>query len=142
MSGGRPVELTAEIQIVICDAIGRGLYMAEAAAVAGISKETLYDWVRRGARAKRKGRFAAGELPFITFSDAVKRSLAELQVNFLDNIHNAAGNGVWQAAAWLLERRFQGKWGRDRSLITELIREVRALKGGTQPARTEAAGPG
>jgi len=104
---GRPTKLTSEVQEAIVSAIRAGNYMETAAAYAGIAKGTFYEWLRRGRRAK-SGRYRA-------FVDAVEIALAEAEVQDLQRIEDAAKNGVWQAAAWRLERKFPEKWGRQGS---------------------------
>ena len=103
MAGGRPTKLTPEVQKQICDAIEAGNYIETAAAYAGINKDTLYRWLRDGARAK-KGKKK-------NFSDAVQKALAKSEMRDVYIIGKAAEN-QWQAAAWRLERKFPDRWGR------------------------------
>lgn len=81
-----------------------GNYIETAAAYAGISKQTLYNWLRRGARQK------SGQ--YREFALAVEQALAEAEMRDLALIEQAARDGKWQAAAWRLERRFPKRWGR------------------------------
>lgn len=74
---------------------GAPWYMA--AAAGGVSKATLMDWKARGR---------AGEQPFADFLDRLQRSEAEGAVAVLGIIQDAAKGGTWQAAAWILERRY------------------------------------
>jgi transposase len=128
---GRPTKISPEIQKKIVEAITRGNYTETAAALAGISKDTFYAWLKKGARQK-KG-------PFKEFSDAVDRAQAEAEAMDLVRIEVAAngrptkllrdekGNIIfdekgkpiimersvypdWTAAAWRLERRFPERW--------------------------------
>lgn len=118
MATGRPTKLTPEIQKTIMDALRRGSYMETAAAYAGISKNTLYDWLRRGAREKQRlannsrARMLKDERPFVEFSDAIKKAQAEAELRDLEIIRKAAEEGEWQASAWRLERKFPDKFGR------------------------------
>ena len=70
---------------------------------AGNNKDTLYDWLRRGAK---------NEQPFKDFSDACERAMAEADMIDLSDISKAARAGSWQAAAWRLERRNPKQFGR------------------------------
>ena len=56
----RPTVLTPELQDGVIAALNDGCYLEPAAARVGVSKNTLYDWVRQGGRGKtgRKGRFS------------------------------------------------------------------------------------
>ena len=104
---GRPNKLTPEIQAKICDAIRAGAYVETAAALAGISKDTFYRWLKQGARAK-SGKFKA-------FNEAVHKAMAEAEFRDIMIIANAA-KVDWKAAAWKLERKYPERWARkDRS---------------------------
>ena len=100
--GTTKLELNPELQNRIITYIKAGSYIETAEAAAGICKDTLYDWLRRGAN---------GEEPFGGFSDAVQRALAEAEIRDLARIDKAA-EMQWQAAAWKLERRNPRMWGR------------------------------
>jgi transposase len=101
---GRPTKLTPALQEKIVMVIRGGNYIETAAAYAGISKQTLYNWLRRGARQK------SGQ--YREFALAVEQALAEAEMRDLALIEQAARDGKWQAAAWRLERRFPKRWGR------------------------------
>jgi len=108
----RPTKLTPAVQKKIVDAIKAGNYMETAAAYAGISKQTLYNWMRKGARAE-KGKHRA-------FLDAVEKALAEAEIEDVLTI-GAAAKEVWQAAAWRLERKFPDRWGRRDKLSVSVL---------------------
>lgn len=114
---GRPTKLTAEIQDEIIKAIKAGNYIETACALVGISKETLYYWLRRGAEAKRNNIYKQ-------FSDAVKKAMAFAEARDV-SIIGEAGKTNWQAAAWRLERKFPDKWGRRDALKVESKSEVK-----------------
>lgn len=106
---GRPLKLTDDLQARIVAFLGAGAYVETAAAAAGVSKQTLYTWLRRGADGKR---------PFSGFLDAIERAQGEADIRDLKTIREAAQAGVWQAAAWRLERRHPDQWGRRRAETT------------------------
>ena len=88
---GRPVgttKLTAEVQETIVTAIRQGNYLETAAALAGIHRDTLYSWIRKGVTSPEGNRYR-------NFSDMLTRAMA-----------------------WLLERRFPRRWGRREYLET------------------------
>ncbi len=94
---GRPCkldDLTAE-RIVQAVKTGAPWYMA--AAAGGVSKATLMAW---------KAKARNGEQPFADFLDRLQRAEAEGAVAVLGIIQDAAHKGTWQAAAWILERRY------------------------------------
>jgi hypothetical protein len=95
-------------------AVQRGCYVETAAELVGIDKVTFYAWLRHGAAIQNE------EKPCITphdedclnFSYAIKTSMAQSEIRDLQAIDDAAQQGVWQAAAWKLERKHHGRWGR------------------------------
>jgi transposase len=108
--GGRPTKLTPAAQGKIVAAIQAGNYIETAAAFAGVSKQTLYSWLRRGERARRG--------IYRDFNDAVQLALAQSEVMDLEVIRRAARLN-WTAAAWRLERRYPEKWGRKDKVTQE-----------------------
>ena len=109
MAGGRPTKLTSELEARIVALIRVGNYIETAAATCGINKTTLYDWLKRGARANSG--------PYHEFSNAVEKALAEAEARDVARIDQAI-NENWQVAAWRLERKFPERWGRkDRQQI-------------------------
>jgi len=101
---GRPTKLTPAIEETIVAAVRRGNFLETAAALAGIDAATVRRWVKRGA--------AAPESIYGQFTVAVKRALAESEDRDLTALERAAEEGVWQARAWRLERRFPDRWAR------------------------------
>lgn len=113
---GRPIKLTKELEKKITDVIRAGNYIETAAAFAGIHKSTLYDWLKRGEREKQRvhgtnRKISNKEQPFVDFSDAVEKALAEAEIRDVMRISEASKTD-WKAAAWRLERKFPDKWGR------------------------------
>jgi hypothetical protein len=92
----KPTKLTPEVQRRICDAIGVGATYEYAAAYGGVHYDTLNQW--------RKTKPA--------FSEALESAEAGAVVALLAKIQQAAGEGTWQAACWILERRFPDAYGR------------------------------
>lgn len=116
MAGGRPTILTDELQTRITDVIRAGNYIETAASYAGISKNTIYDWMKRGAKERRRIETTGKkplkkELPFLQFSDAIEKALAESEIRDVTRIGQASQTD-WKAAAWRLERKFPQKWGK------------------------------
>lgn len=101
--GGRPTKLTPEVQEKIVQAIRAGAYIETAAAYAGVNKQTLYNWMKRGNQ-QRSGKYRR-------FLDAVEKALADAEMRDLLIITKAA-EVDWKAAAWRLERKFPDRWGR------------------------------
>ncbi|MCP4128989.1 MAG: hypothetical protein GY753_18310 [Gammaproteobacteria bacterium] len=114
---GRRIKLDDEIEGLIVAGVRNGLPKTHYCALAGVHTETYNNWMR-GAVEERE-RVRQGERKrvngqrFIQFSAAVKRARAEWVQEQVDIIKEAAMNGgQWTAAAWLLERRLPGEFGR------------------------------
>jgi hypothetical protein len=116
---GGPTKLTEEIQEKIVEAVRQGNYIEAVSAAAGISKTSVYLWLKRGANQK------AGK--YHQFSNAVRQAMAESEMKSLFQIDKAA-DVHWQAAAWRLERRFPRRWGRKKYIASEVRAEVRHLR--------------
>jgi hypothetical protein len=74
-----------------------------AAAAVGVNRATLYRWLKAGEKA-RKGTHTR------ELRDRVERARADSESLLVARIGQAASKGSWQAAAWLLERRFPERW--------------------------------
>lgn len=100
----------------VIEALRAGNYMDTAAMYAGISKQTLYNWLAKGRDAREKvangGIASDQEAKFIELVDAVEKARADAEVRNVHLIQQAAQGGTWQAAAWFLERSHPGKWAR------------------------------
>jgi transposase len=104
----RKSKLTPEVQEKLLRYLRLGCYVETAAACAGISRDTFYDWMKRGGK---------GEKPYKQFADAVDQAMAESEARDLAVILKAAEKN-WTAAAWRLERRFPDRYGRhDRTKV-------------------------
>lgn len=122
---GRPTKLTPEMTRRIADLVRAGNYVEVAAAAAGISRDTLYRWLKQGARTKRG---LAHE-----FSLAIEKAQAEAEARDVTLIATAARE-QWQAAAWRLERKFPDRWGRRERQTLEHVGP------GGGPVQVEAVG--
>jgi hypothetical protein len=117
---GRPTKICPEIIEKIQSAILAGSYVETAAAFAGISKDTFYIWLKKGA--------AANSGIYYEFSDAIKRAMAEAELRDVMVINRAAQT-TWQAAAWKLERKYPNRWGlRSKHEIVGADKEVKPVQ--------------
>jgi transposase len=151
MPAGRPTKIDqvitrrdgskVPITEVIVQAVRAGNYVETAAALAGVSKDTVYHWLREGARASTKTtRLTPFERHAVTFSDAVAQAEAESEsgdVGVLTSLAQGVtrverivvdqeGNEISRTVLaervppndrvlmWRLERRFGARWGRQR----------------------------
>jgi transposase len=102
-----PYKLTPEVQAKIVEAVRSSWYLETAAAYAGVSKVSVYAWLRLGNEQKTG--------IYRVFLNAVEKAMAESEMADLQNISNAAKD-CWQASAWRLERRFPRRWGRRKAI--------------------------
>jgi len=108
---GRPSKLTTEKIEQICTWLHAGYFVEDAARMANISKSTFYNWMDK-AKDDRDNEI---ESIYTEFLDSIEHARAQAEGIFLASIRNAATRGVWQAAAWWMERSF-AKWSKDQNI--------------------------
>jgi len=82
-----------------------------AAKASGITKDTFYDWLNRGAK-QQKGIYKE-------FSDAALKAMEEATLRDLSVIDKAAQKGDWKAAAWKLEKSKPREYGTKKIIRVE-----------------------
>lgn len=122
MKKGRPIKLTDPAIERICSAIAIGATYEIAAEHAGVSRATLWNWLKKG-RDARKGIYK-------TLFDRFKKAEARAALTCLAQINAEAQAGNWQCSAWLLERRhgYQKNVLHERSHVIDEEREKVATK--------------
>jgi len=95
--------LEPAVRAKVLEAIGLGAPMHIAAAAAGVHERTLQ-------RALARGR--DGDPRYAALVEAMAQAEAESATTALQVVRAAALGGQWQAAAWLLERRWPDDYGR------------------------------
>jgi hypothetical protein len=98
---GRPTKYNQEIVDAITDALRKGMTRKDSCSVADISEETFAQWRRK----------------YPEFLNAIEKAEGKAAFHAVDVIRSAMDSGVWQAAAWWLERRRKQDW----SLRTETV---------------------
>jgi transposase len=96
---GRPTKRTPEAQERILAALRKGMTKKAAAAAGGMGYSTLNEW----------------EHDEPEFADAVKAAESDSQQELLKKIWTASDQ-QWQAAAWMLERRWPQDFARRQAL--------------------------
>ena len=93
---GRPPIVLDDLRAKrLVEAVRSGLSRRGVAGRTGISKSLLQEWLARGL---------AGEQPYADLLDRVKEAEAEVEQRRIAVVQQAADDGTWQAAAWMLER--------------------------------------
>ena len=86
------------------EAIDEGNYMETAAELAGLSKVTVYGWLKRGEN---------GDAPYALFASALKRAGARAEADAVRKVRNAAHDPrFWAADMTFMERRYPERWAR------------------------------
>lgn len=88
------------------------MFLRESCALAGVSNESVYAWMRKGQRDINDGL----ETVEASFSRAMKRAMAKAEKDMVENVRMASTfPQFWAAGAWYLERKFPERYGkRDR----------------------------
>lgn len=110
-----PLLLNDEMHERIVHTLRLGNYVEHAASYAGISRATLYNWLKKGdlAREKRESGETLDETEerYARFSEDVDNARAAAIVRNVGIIQQAAQTN-WQAAGWWLERTAPQHFGR------------------------------
>lgn len=100
---------------MVLQALRIGAPIRQAAPAAGIPYGTFAWWMSEGRneQAARDNGLAAnpGRDWHVELVHEVERAINEAAVASVVHINRAAANGRWQAAAWMLSRRFPEDWG-------------------------------
>lgn len=108
MTGRRP-KLTPQVQEQICRLVRMGVAFKDAAVNAGITERTFYLWKVRGEQA------TSGV--YFQFLQELNGAYNAAKVTAILTVRSAFPEH-WTAAAWWLERRFPGEFGK-RSALTD-----------------------
>ena len=100
----------------ICDAID-------------IDESTWFDWYNKGEKLKDDRTL------YTQFSKSVKKAKADMIARNLQKIDKASDDGIWQAAAWKLERLDPENFGKkdrrdanDNEAVRDLADAIRGIK--------------
>ena len=100
----RPTKFTEPVKRKVIEGLAIGLTYDLAARYAGIHEATLYIYLAKGRE---------GQPGFLEFFEECKKAEARCAAGSLGVIIQAAQDGKWQPAAWMLERRFGYKAQQD-----------------------------
>jgi|TARA_R100000084_G_C4641201_1_gene143950 hypothetical protein len=95
---GRPTKLNPKTQTKFIQGLKLGLTYELAASYAGVDRTTIFNWMRRGKEDE--------DGIYFDFFNAVKQSEGLCAAQCMTRIIRAAENGQWQAAGWIMERRY------------------------------------
>ena len=104
---GRPPKLTAEMIEQICDLLIEGSTIARSAMLTGISESTIYRWLAMG---KSEG----ADPIYVELVTRVGEAIESSEFELLQRMRIAGSKpDHWRATAWMLERRFPEKYGKN-----------------------------
>lgn len=108
---GRPSRFTPEIAQKISAAVSHGNYNVTACKMVGISESTFYSWLESAKNDRElyeKGTINK-KTELLDFLEDIERSEAMREAKWVKDI---SSDPSWQSKAWLLERKYNGRWGR------------------------------
>lgn len=111
-ANGHKFSITKEKKDILLKAIREGNYIVTACRLAGISKDTFLDWMCKGGdqRYTRAVKEEDAVEPYKSFVNDVITAEAEAESNLLGKVQTGADKD-WKAASWMLERRYNTRWG-------------------------------
>lgn len=107
--GGRPTILTDALIEEIADKVRDGNYVEVAAAYCGISKDSLFAWLRAGRRNRDKKDLTEDEKRQVRFSYSISTADAQAEINDIRKIKDEGG---WKGSEFRLSRKHMGRWGK------------------------------
>jgi len=105
---GRPSDISSSSTLQqFLEAVGDGNYIETAAKLAGLSKVTVYEWLKRAQSDD------PADAAFKAFANAVERAEARAEAKMVANVRRASElPQFWAAAATHLERRHPERWSK------------------------------
>lgn len=97
-------KLTPQLQEEFCKAIENGASILGACGHVGITEKTYYNWIHRAEEAKTRTKY-------VKFKECVETAKEKALFNF-EQVIVSASMEHWQAAAWMLERRYPNMYGK------------------------------
>ena len=101
------VKFSPELVAEICGYLETGNNRTDSCVLAGISRDTLYEWIKTKP----------------DISDAIKKAELICKKNHIENIQKASIKS-WQASAWWLERKHHEEFGLRNKLDSQSTSEV------------------
>jgi transposase len=129
---GTKPKLTRVIHDFIVEQVKAGSYKNTAVAAAGLAQSTFYRWMARARRevdrleGRPQARLNPEEKPYVDLFFDLRRGEADSKLDCITIIRNAAVAN-WNAAAWLLERKYPGEFGANRILKLQVEEEHEAF---------------
>jgi len=113
----RPTKLEPEVEKRLLDAVAAGNYYEAACAYAGITYQTLRNWVNRAeaelerVAANPRRTIRQRERIYVEFYERLKKAEAQAEVTIVAQWRQQVPEN-WQAARDFLARRYPERWGK------------------------------
>ena len=101
------VQCTPDTVADVCAHVADGASIEEAAALAGIFHQRVYDWRLKGLRDYELGVSSV----YFALAAELQKAEATAAQTWRRGLQGEPKPGLWQKYAWLLERRFPEAWG-------------------------------
>lgn len=105
-SDKNPRKFGPELAMKVVKFVSAGCFIETAAGAAGLSKNTLYEWMKLGEN--RKDPRSTEELR--AWKKLLDEAAATAEARAVSGIQEAGAGGAWQAYAWFLERKYPDRW--------------------------------
>ena len=118
------MKLTKELVVKLSATLEEGHYIETACASLGVVKSTFYYWrseaekIQSDVEANGFSKIrqeAKRQKLLLYFLDSIEKAQAKAE-QVLYKVIRAQSFESWQAAAWILERKFPARWGRKESI--------------------------
>ena len=118
---GRRTLLDERTEKIIIDAIQAGATLKVASQAAGVSYPAVREWLRRGR--DENDRSGDPDGLYATFVQKIEAANARGEIALVARVRQATSES-WQAAAWMLERKYSDRWAKKQTVnIRELTDE-------------------
>lgn len=150
--------MTPDIVAQTPDVLPTLQYLETFAQWIGVDRSAVLQWLRRGREERRRtsdprAKPRPDEAIYVEFLRAYELGMLKTEKAALEAIIKVGTQGlVWQAAAWILERRFPERWGKPeqrpadetpRKVVVQVVEEIVAAPGAEHalPAATNTDPP-
>jgi transposase len=122
---GRPSTITPELVTALVEDVGSGLSFFWASKRRGLSHQRTLRWKQKGEQLMASeeldvSRLTEAECLYVRLARDVGITQAEFELAQIRRLLRDGG-GDWRAPAWVLERRFPERWGRQARLRVDAV---------------------
>lgn len=104
----RPSKLDNEMILLIKKSVRDGNFITTACAANGITRDCYYKWLERGKESEKDKKY---DDIYYQFLYAIKKAEGQAEEDLISELRK--GDLGWQSKAWMLERRFRSKYGKE-----------------------------